>query len=204
MRSRPARSGSRSTGSAWQRRRASPAAGRAARASRARDRVPRRRAAAARSAAIAAARRRHAADAGDAVPRSAACASAAAISRRETSTCAASPRCRRSARPRGRGRSRRAGRDRPRHRCRTADSARCRGKRPEHGEDRRRRHQRQHEPQRHGVNSPFESDIAVATRPKTGAVRIGGRRSRLYITATETPQPRRVLGTATWGSGGSA
>ena len=35
-------------------------------------------------------------------------------------------------------------------------------KRPQHGEHRRRRHQGQHEPECHGVNSPAESDIAVA------------------------------------------
>ena len=38
--------------------------------------------------------------------------------------------------------------------------------RPQHGEDRRGRHQRQRKPNGHGVNSPFRSDIAVATRPR--------------------------------------
>ena len=57
---------------------------------------------------------------------------------------------RRSGRRRGRARSRRAGRDRPRDRCRARMPARAARERPQHGENRRRGHQREQEPQRHG------------------------------------------------------
>jgi hypothetical protein len=61
--------------------------------------------------------------------------------------------------------------------------------RPQHGEDRRGRHQRERKPNGHGVNSPFESDIAVATRPRFRGLCVIGVAHGRYITATGLPQP---------------
>ena len=134
----------RSSAAPRQRRAAPPAAGPAAAASRARDRARPRRAAAAPARRARRAPARQAAPprqrrCGDCRPRRAAGA--------KPRPARPPLRVRRSGRPPGRVRSRRAGRDRPHiaagRRGRAAE-------RPQHGENRRRRHQRQQEPERHG------------------------------------------------------
>ena len=68
---------------------------------------------------------------------------------------------RRSGRPRGRARFRRAGRDRPPRRCRAAATRAGAAERPQHGQDRRRRHQREHEPD-HSPSYPVQAPRAAA------------------------------------------